>query len=79
MRFICCLGIASLCLRPRLWAAMLAYMLLRSVLLLTVEPPETRYTLECFPMLIALGGVALGILVQRLHLASKLKAPLGNA
>jgi dolichyl-phosphate-mannose-protein mannosyltransferase len=53
------LGFAGLCLRPRLWPWMLAYMLLRSALLLTVIPPEARYTLECFPMLFALGGVAL--------------------
>ncbi|MGO9936616.1 MAG: glycosyltransferase family 39 protein [Terracidiphilus sp.] len=53
------LGFAGLCLRPRLWLWMLAYMLLRSALLLTVVPPEARYTLECFPMLFALGGVAL--------------------
>jgi len=53
------LGFAGLCLRPRLWPWMLAYMLLRSALLLTVVPPEARYTLECFPMLFALGGVAL--------------------
>ena len=39
--------------------ALLAYMVLRSALLLTVEAPEARYTLECFPMLIALGGVAM--------------------
>ena len=52
------LGIAGLCLRPRLWGAMLAYILLRSALLLTIEAPETRYTLECFPMLFALGGMA---------------------
>jgi hypothetical protein len=38
---------------------MLGYMLLRSSLLLTVVPPEARYTLECFPMLFALGGVAM--------------------
>ena len=49
----------GLWLRPRFWRAMLAYMILRSALLLTVEAPETRYTLECFPMLFALGGVAL--------------------
>jgi hypothetical protein len=29
----------------------------------TVQAPETRYTLECFPMLFALGGVALARLV----------------
>jgi hypothetical protein len=53
------LGVAGLCLRPRLWGAMLAYMLLRSALLTTIAAPEARYTLECFPMLFALGGVAL--------------------
>jgi hypothetical protein len=53
------LGVAGLCLRPRFWAPMLAYMLLRSALLTTVEAPEARYTLECFPFLFALGGIAL--------------------
>ena len=58
--FYLLLAIVGLCLRPRLWPSMLAYMLLRSVLLCTIEAPEARYTLECFPMLFALGGVALG-------------------
>jgi len=53
------LGIAGLCLRPKLWKWMLAYMVLRSILLMTVEAPEARYTLECFPMLFVLGGVSL--------------------
>jgi hypothetical protein len=53
------LGIGALWLRPRFWRSMLAYMVLRSALLATVEAPEARYTLECFPMLFALGGVAL--------------------
>ena len=53
------LGIVGLCLRPRFWWAMLAYILMRSALLLTVEAPEARYTLECFPMLFVLGGVAI--------------------
>ncbi len=67
------LGIAGLCLRPRFstprtktcpWGPrfrgpIIAYLLLRSALLMTVEAPEARYTLECFPMLFALGGVAL--------------------
>jgi hypothetical protein len=52
------LAIVGLCMRPRFWGALLAYLLLRSMLLGTVEAPETRYTLECFPMLFALGGVA---------------------
>jgi hypothetical protein len=53
------LGIVGLCMRPRFWPALLAYLLLRSILLGTVEAPETRYTLECFPMLFVLGGVAI--------------------
>ena len=57
------LGIVGIFLRPRFWGAMLAYLLVRSALLLTIEAPETRYTLECFPMLFAGGGVALAWLV----------------
>ncbi len=57
--FYLLLGIAGLFMRPRMWPWMLAYMVLRSALLLTVEAPEARYTLECFPMLFVLGGVAL--------------------
>ena len=57
--FYLLLGIAGLFLRPKMWPWMLAYVVLRSLLLLTVEAPEARYTLECFPMLFVLGGVAL--------------------
>ncbi|HEU5351631.1 MAG TPA: glycosyltransferase family 39 protein [Terracidiphilus sp.] len=50
-------------LRPQFRAlawAMLAYMLLRSAALaVTVVSPEARYTIECFPMLFVLGGVAI--------------------
>ncbi|MGD0829801.1 MAG: glycosyltransferase family 39 protein [Terracidiphilus sp.] len=53
------LAAGGLWLRPRFWLPLLAYMLLRSALLMTVEAPEARYTLECFPMIFALGGVAL--------------------
>ena len=56
--FYLLLGIAGLCLRPRFWQPMLAYFLLRSALLTAIGAPEARYTLECFPMLFALGGVA---------------------
>jgi len=60
------LGIAGLCLRPRFWGAMLAYFLLRSALLTTVQAPEARYTLECFPMLFVLGGIAIAWARQRM-------------
>jgi hypothetical protein len=53
------LGFAGLLLRPRMWISMTAYLLLRSAMLLTVCPPEARYTVECFPILFALGGIAL--------------------
>ena len=57
------LAIAGLCVRPRLGLAMLAYFVLRSALLTTVAAPEARYTLECFPMLFALGAVAIARIV----------------
>lgn len=43
---------------PRFAGAMLAFVLLRCALLATIEAPEPRYTLECFPIVIALAGVA---------------------
>jgi 4-amino-4-deoxy-L-arabinose transferase-like glycosyltransferase len=45
---------------PRVAGVMLAFVLLRCSLLLTLDAPEPRYTLECFPVVIALAGVALG-------------------
>jgi hypothetical protein len=56
--FYLLLGIAGLWLRPRFAGWMLIYFALRSCLLATIEAPEARYTLECFPMLFVLGGVA---------------------
>jgi hypothetical protein len=45
--------------RPRYVTAMVAYIVVRSLLLSTLEAPEPRYTLECFPMIIAFGATAL--------------------
>ena len=53
------LAAAGLCMRPRMWKWVLAYILLRSAMLLSIGAPEARYTLECFPMLFVLGGTAL--------------------
>jgi hypothetical protein len=73
------LGIAGLCLRPRFWPWMLAYLLLRSALLLTVQAPEARYTLECFPILFAAGGIALYWTTVRVwRSVSNVKALLGR-
>jgi hypothetical protein len=43
---------------PILWS-MLAFVALRFALLLTLDNSEPRYTLECFPVVIALAGIAL--------------------
>ncbi len=51
--------------RPRFAAWMVLYMILRSALLMTIEAPEARYTLECFPMVFALGGIGLAGLMRR--------------
>jgi hypothetical protein len=41
---------------PRMAGAMVALIILRSLLLATLEAPEPRYTLECFPLVIALAA-----------------------
>lgn len=64
------LGIAGLCLRPRLWKPLAAYLLLRCALLLTIGAPEDRYTLEFFPILFAMGGVATAAGGRRIFAAS---------
>ena len=52
-------AIAGLCRRPRYIGIITAFIVLRCALLLTLETPEPRYTLECFPLLLALAGIAL--------------------
>ena len=42
--------------QPRYLALMLLFVLLRSAFLGTLENPEPRYTLECFPVVLLLGG-----------------------
>jgi hypothetical protein len=37
---------------------LLGYLLVRSVFLSTIENPEPRYVLECFPVVLALAGGA---------------------
>ena len=59
------LGVVGLCLRPRFWGYLAVYLVLRSLLLTTVEAPETRYTLEFFPVVFAMGGIALQWVLRR--------------
>ena len=49
---------ASPAVRPVV-AFFVLYILLRTAFLTTLETPEPRYVLECFPSLIALGAAAL--------------------
>lgn len=58
--FYVLLALAGLYLRPRLWPWMAVYIVLRSLLLATIEAPEARYTLEFFPIFFVLGGIAIG-------------------
>ena len=55
--------------RPRFVTAMVAYIVVRSILLSTLEGPEPRYTLECFPMIIAFAASALPGLTGRKSLS----------
>jgi Dolichyl-phosphate-mannose-protein mannosyltransferase len=41
---------------PRMAGAMVAFIIVRSLLLATLEAPEPRYTLECFPVVIVLAA-----------------------
>ncbi len=63
-------GLVGFLYRPRFWTYMAAYLVLRSLLLLTIEAPETRYTLEFFPIFFATGGIALQRLFTRQQPAS---------
>ncbi len=44
--------------RPPYFWIIVAFIAARCALLLTLETPEPRYTLECFPLLLALAGMA---------------------
>ena len=63
------LAAAGFCLCPRLWPWMVLYLALRGLLLMTIEAPEARYTLEFFPMFFALGGVYAAWAVNRLRVS----------
>jgi hypothetical protein len=70
------LALAGLWMRPRFWLPLLAYVILRSCLLLTIGAPEARYTLECFPMLFVWGGVGLALLLRQTSGSSSAKPNL---
>jgi hypothetical protein len=53
------LALIGTCFRSRYWPWMALYFALRSLLLMTIEAPEARYTLECFPMIFVLAGIGI--------------------
>jgi 4-amino-4-deoxy-L-arabinose transferase-like glycosyltransferase len=64
---------------PRLAGAMVALIVLRSLLLATLEAPESRYTLECFPLLFVLAaGYLTTVVVPRAGLISSTSAGKGT-
>jgi hypothetical protein len=65
------LGLAGLWLRPKYWPWMVAYLVMRSLMLMTIEGPEARYTLECFPILFALGGIGIWATAMKLQINAK--------
>jgi hypothetical protein len=65
------LALAGLHSRPHYWRWMVLYFILRSLLLMTIEAPEARYTLECFPMVFALAGIGVFASYRKCVVASK--------
>ncbi len=55
--------------RPRYLALLLLFVLLRSAFLGTLENPEPRYTLECYPAVLAMGGGWVATLSRRAVIA----------
>jgi hypothetical protein len=66
------IALIGLCLRPPLWKAMALYFILRCALLATIEAPEARYTIEFFPMLFVLGGIAIASFIPQKQTARAL-------
>ncbi len=64
---------------PRLAGSMVALIALRSLLLATLEAPESRYTLECFPLVIVLAACYLyTVLVPGAFLSWNTSAAIGK-
>ncbi len=57
--------------RPRYLGMMLLFVLLRSVFLGTLSNPEPRYTLECYPVVLLLGGAWISGWRRRIILSSQ--------
>jgi hypothetical protein len=53
---------------------MLLYFVMRSAMLTTIEAPEARYTLECFPMVFVLAGIGVYGAYKRIAKALRSRA-----
>jgi hypothetical protein len=49
--------------RPRHLFVVAAFLVIRTAFLGTLENPETRYTLECYPLIISLAAIAISRLI----------------
>jgi 4-amino-4-deoxy-L-arabinose transferase-like glycosyltransferase len=51
--------------RPRYLFVVVAYLAIRTMFLGTLENPEPRYTLECYPLVISLAAIAISTIIVR--------------
>jgi 4-amino-4-deoxy-L-arabinose transferase-like glycosyltransferase len=63
---------------PRLAGAMVGLIVVRSLLLATLETPESRYTLQCFPLLFVFAACYLTSTVAPGGLSTKMSAGMGK-
>jgi hypothetical protein len=63
---------------PRLAGAMVGLIVVRSLLLATLETPESRYTLQCFPLLFVFAACYLTSTVAPGGLSTKTSAGMGE-
>jgi hypothetical protein len=63
---------------PRLAGAMVGLIVVRSLLLATLETPESRYTLQCFPLLFVFAACYLTSTVAPGGLSTKTSAGIGK-
>jgi hypothetical protein len=57
----------------RIYGLLLGFVLLRSVFFSTIENPEPRYTLECFPVILVMAAAAIQLVTERFRLRSREK------
>lgn len=63
----------------RIYGVLIAFVIVRSLFLSTMENPEPRYVLECFPVILVTAGAVLGRLGKNPHKVTKTQSSQRNA